>query len=79
MLHDPLILLAPLLLHFLELGLADHILDPGGEMARHAAHPADPIADRAHDLGQLLGADEDQREDRDDRELGGIEAEHAGL
>ena len=52
---------------------------PDGEMARHAAHAADPIADRAHDLRQFLGADEDQREDRDDRDLGGIEAEHVRL
>ena len=42
---------------------------PDGEMARHAAHPADPIADGAHDLGQVLGPDEDQREDRDDQRV----------
>ena len=77
-LHDALILLAPALLHFLELGLAHHILDAGGEMPGHAAHPPDPIADGAHDLGQVLGTDEDQRENRDDRELGGIDAEHGG-
>src|SRR3954466_11989505 len=47
-------------------------------MARHSAHPADPITNRAHDLGQILGADEDQRKDRDDCELGGIDAEHGG-
>ena len=77
-LHDPLILLAPLRLHLLELGLADDVLDSGGEVTRHSAHPADPIADRSHDLGQVLGTDEDQCENRDDRELGGIDAEHAG-
>ena len=76
--HDAIILLAPFLLHFLELGLADHILDAGREVARHAAHPADPIADRAHNLGQVLRADEDQRENRDNDEFGGINAEHAG-
>src|SRR5439155_8271145 len=76
--HDALIFLAPPLLHFFELGLADHILDAGGEMPRHAAHPADPISDGAHDLGQIFGADEYQREDGDDRKLAGIDAEHDG-
>ena len=47
-------------------------------MARHPSHPADPIADHAHDLGQVLRADEDQRENRDDDEFCGIDAEHAG-
>src|SRR4051812_26212584 len=77
--HDPLILFAPRLLHFLELGLANHILDTGGEMARHAADAPDPITDRAHDLRQVLRTDEDEREDRDDRELGRIDAEHGRL
>src|SRR4051794_34690218 len=47
-------------------------------MARQAAHPPDPIADRAHDLGQVLGPDEDERKDRDYDEFGRINAEHAG-
>ena len=77
--HDPLIFLAPPLLHLLELGLADHILDAGSEVARHAAHAPDPIADGPQHLGQVLRADEDQREDGDDRQLGGIDAEHGEL
>ncbi len=68
--HDPLILLTPLAFHFLELGFAHHGLDARGEMTGHAADPADPIAERPQYPRQVLGADEDQREDRDDRELG---------
>src|SRR5205085_7234678 len=74
--HDALILLAPALLHFLELRLAHHVFDAGREMARHPAHPADPIADRSHDLGKVLRADENQRENRDDYEFARINAEH---
>jgi hypothetical protein len=65
--HDAFILLPPFLLHFLKLGLAHDILDARSEMAGHSAHSPNPIADGAHDLWQVLGADEDQREDRDDR------------
>src|SRR5437764_7144649 len=77
--HDAVIFLTPALFHLLELGLANHILDARGEVPRHAAHAADPIADRPHDPRQFLWANEDECEDRDDRELGGIEPEHVGL
>src|SRR5947209_1641032 len=74
--HDTLIFLAPALLHLFELGLANHVLDARREMPRHSADPADPIADRPHDPRQFLRANEDEREDRDDRELRGIKPEH---
>ena len=34
----------------------------GAEMARDAAGAADPLADNAHRLGQILGADHNQRD-----------------
>jgi len=76
-LHDPLIFFAPLFLHLLELGLAHHVLNARREVARHPPDPADPIANGAHHAREFLGPDEDQREDRHERELGGSESEHA--
>src|SRR5258708_28977064 len=77
-LHDALIFLAPAFFHLFEFGLANHVLDARREMPRHAAHSADPIADRTHHLWQLLWSNEDERENRDDRELRGIKPEHDG-
>ena len=74
--HDPLILLAPLLLHLLELGLADHRVDSGAEMARHALGAADPAADLPHHPRQILRADHHQPDDRDQEKLGIADAEH---
>jgi len=68
-LHDALILLAPALLHLLQLRLANHALDAGSEMPRHSPDAADPIAEGLKRLRQLLRTDEDQCEDGDDRQL----------
>jgi hypothetical protein len=77
--EDPFILLAPLLFHFLQLGLADDIFDAGGEMACIAAQLADPTPDPHHHLRQFLGPDEQQGHHRHDQQFRSVDAEHRRL
>ena len=65
-----------LLLHLVELGLADHLVDMAAELRRHAAHLGHPLAPAAQHVRQLLGADHDQRHDRDDQKLRTVDTEH---
>src|SRR3546814_12485309 len=46
-------------------------------MPGHAARLADPFADEAHRLGQVLGTDDDQGHHDDEQQLGGRDVEHA--
>src|SRR3546814_1217192 len=75
--HDALILFLPALFHFLEFGLAHHRVETRAELARDTARAPDPMADETHRLRQILGADDDDRDDRDQQQFGGRDIEHS--
>src|SRR4051794_4158355 len=77
--HDPLILLLPLALHFLQLGFAHHGIEAGPEMAHDPAHSSGPITDGAHDPRQVLGTDDDQRHQGNEQQLRGCDIEHVAV
>jgi hypothetical protein len=58
-----------LLAQILELRLPRQILETGAKLVGHAAHPADELANPAHQYRQVLGPDDDQRHRADDHEL----------
>ncbi len=74
--HDPRIFGGPALFHLGQFRLANHIVEALPELARDAARLADPIADDAHRLWQVLRPDHDKRHDRDQQELARIDVEH---
>src|SRR3546814_16446743 len=47
--HDPSVFRLPFLLKFLQLRFADHRVDAGTEMPRHAAYPSHPLTDRSEE------------------------------
>ena len=58
-----------LLAHFVEFGLADHLVDAALKFARQGARPAHPIAGDAQRARQILRADEDQRDNTDQQQF----------
>src|SRR3546814_5661999 len=74
--HDPSVFRLPFLLKFLQLRFADHRVDAGTEMPRHAAYPSHPLTDHTHRARQVLRADHHQGDDRAKQQFGGSEIEH---
>ena len=77
--HDGLVLLTPLLLHFLKLRLADHGLDPRTEMAGNAPHLRHPAANSAQRHRQILGTDDNDRDNGDHQHLVETDVEHGSV
>src|SRR3546814_14383078 len=75
--HDALILFLPALFHFLEFGLAHHRVETRAELARDTARAPDPMADETPRLRQILWADDDDRDERDQQQFGGRDIEHS--
>ena len=59
-----------------QLGLAHHRIEPGTEMACHSARFPHPFPDKAHRLGEVLGADHHQGHHHDEQQLGGRNVKH---
>lgn len=68
--HDALVIRLPLLLHFLELDLADHRVNARAEMARDALGLADDLTQLVERARQVLRADHDDRHDDDHQQFG---------
>src|SRR5205814_889750 len=58
-----------LVAHFVELGLADHLLDATLKLAGHSARLAHPKAGDAQRLREVLWPDDDQRHDPDQHQF----------
>ena len=58
-----------LLAHFVELGLADHLVDAALKFPRQGARLADPVTGDAQRARQILRADENQRDDSDQQQF----------
>src|SRR5690606_23278146 len=74
--HDLFVLLAPLLLHLLHLGLADHRIEAGAEMTGDFSDLADPPARGAQRQRQVFRADHDHRHDDDEQEFSRADVKH---
>ena len=66
-----------LLLEAIELGFAHRLVELAAELGRVPADDAEILADGAQQDRQILGADDDQRDDGEDQQLAGGDVEHA--
>src|SRR5690606_26562454 len=73
---DFLVLGGPLLLHILDLGLADHRIETRAEMAGNLADFADPPTRSSQGERQVLRSDHDHRDDDDQQQFGWTDVKH---